>query len=121
MVYFYAPPIHTHMCVALCHQFMSVPLHGLQPHYTATLCLKHTMLSPGYIAQWLERLTADQQVPGSNPGVPSTYSCPVITDAVGHPQWHRVASLDIDWTEWCAHMRLCLYGEASHCIQSVVA
>ena len=28
-------------------------------------------LAPGYIAQWLERLTADQQVPGSNPGVPS--------------------------------------------------
>ena len=25
----------------------------------------------GYIAQWLEQLTADQQVPGSNPGVPS--------------------------------------------------
>ena len=24
----------------------------------------------GYIAQWLEQLTADQQVPGSNPGVP---------------------------------------------------
>ena len=24
----------------------------------------------GYIAQWLERLIADQQVPGSNPGVP---------------------------------------------------
>ena len=24
----------------------------------------------GYIAQWLEWLTADQQVPGSNPGVP---------------------------------------------------
>ena len=29
------------------------------------------MLSLGFIAQWLERLTADQQVPGSNPGVPS--------------------------------------------------
>ena len=28
-------------------------------------------LAPGYIAQWLERLTADQQAPGSNPGVPS--------------------------------------------------
>ena len=28
-------------------------------------------LAVGYIAQWLERLTADQQVPGSNPGVPS--------------------------------------------------
>ena len=27
-------------------------------------------LTQGYIAQWLERLTADQQVPGSNPGVP---------------------------------------------------
>ena len=24
----------------------------------------------GYIAQWLERLTSDQQVPGSIPGVP---------------------------------------------------
>ena len=31
-------------------------------------------LATGYIAQWLERLTADQQVPGSNPGVPSKYS-----------------------------------------------
>ena len=29
-----------------------------------------TPLSIGYIAQWLERLIADQQVPGSNPGVP---------------------------------------------------
>ena len=27
-------------------------------------------LTQGYIAQWLERLTADQQVPGSNQGVP---------------------------------------------------
>ena len=27
-------------------------------------------ISTGYIAQWLERLTADHQVPGSNPGVP---------------------------------------------------
>ena len=30
------------------------------------------MEADGYIAQWLERLTADQQVPGSNPGVPFT-------------------------------------------------
>ena len=28
------------------------------------------LLSTGYITQWLERLTANQQVPGSNPGVP---------------------------------------------------
>ena len=27
----------------------------------------------GYIAQWLERLTADQQFPGSNPGVPFSF------------------------------------------------
>ena len=31
----------------------------------------------GYIAQWLERLTADQQVPGSNPGVPLQCACVV--------------------------------------------
>ena len=35
------------------------------------LLLMHWIHWPsGYIAQWLERLTADQQVPGSNPGVP---------------------------------------------------
>ena len=42
----------------------------------------------GYIAQWLERLTADQQVPGSNPGVPSFFvikflAC-VMAQAEGH-------------------------------------
>ena len=31
------------------------------------------MVASGYIAQWLERLTADQQVPGSNPGVPFVF------------------------------------------------
>ena len=36
---------------------------------------KSWMPSSGYIAQWLERLTADQQVPGSNPGVPSWPLC----------------------------------------------
>ena len=28
------------------------------------------LTASGYIAQWLERLTSDQQIPGSNPGVP---------------------------------------------------
>ena len=39
-------------------------------------------LHQGYIAQWSERLTADQQVPGSNPGVPfmNTYAA----NANGH-------------------------------------
>ena len=32
---------------------------------------KQASANAGYIAQWLERLTADQQVSGSNPGVPS--------------------------------------------------
>ena len=36
-------------------------------------------LAPGYIAQWLERLTADQQVPGSNPGVPFLSCCRSVT------------------------------------------
>ena len=33
----------------------------------------HLVLTIGYIAQWLERMTADQQVPGSDPGVPFPY------------------------------------------------
>ena len=36
----------------------------------------------GYIAQWLERLTADQQVPGSNPGVPSPDTRPLFDTIV---------------------------------------
>ena len=35
------------------------------------ICFGYLECAVGYIAQWLERLTADQQVPGSNPGVPS--------------------------------------------------
>ena len=31
---------------------------------------RHLVLTIGYVAQWVERATADQQVPGSNPGVP---------------------------------------------------
>ena len=34
------------------------------------VALPTSIQASGYIAQWLERLTADQQVPGSNPGVP---------------------------------------------------
>ena len=45
--------------------------------YYSSLCLSTSPTlaarwQHGYIAQWLERLTADQQVPGSNPGVPSS-------------------------------------------------
>ena len=82
---------------------------------------KYTMISPGYIAQWLERLAADQQVPGSNPGVPSTRSCALLADDVGHTQWHTVVSLDMVWPKWCARMRLCLCSEASRGIQRVAA
>ena len=42
------------------------------PHPVAsTWAAAGPMPSRGHIAQWLERLTADQQVPGSIPGVPS--------------------------------------------------
>ena len=44
---------------------------GVRARRMEANCIKHAcMLTTGYIAQWLERLTADQQVPGSNPGVP---------------------------------------------------
>ena len=38
----------------------------------------------GYIAQWLEGLAADQQVPGSNPGMPFYHAYPCGGD-VRHP------------------------------------
>ena len=40
--------------------------------------LTELVTATGYIAQWLERLTADQQVPGSNPGVPSPVAYPAL-------------------------------------------
>jgi hypothetical protein len=43
---------------------------GIPPNAVFEQCMEI-----GYIAQWLERLTADQQVPGSNPGVPSFAPC----------------------------------------------
>ena len=47
---------------------MSGQLARIRVNLHSNFALMH--ISPGYIAQWLERLTADQQVPGSNPGVP---------------------------------------------------
>ena len=41
-------------------------------HAELSVCILNHCVPSGYIAQWLERLTADQQVPGSNPGVPSS-------------------------------------------------
>ena len=45
-----------------------IPTH--KTVFSLTHAHKHKKRTDGYIAQWLERLTADQQVPGSNPGVP---------------------------------------------------
>ena len=47
---------------------MSGQLARIRVNLYSNFALMH--ISPGYIAQCLERLTADQQVPGSNPGVP---------------------------------------------------
>ena len=50
------------------HRLPWVPLRGV----TASRSPRRTPTYPdGCIAQWSERLTAVQQVPGSNPGVPS--------------------------------------------------
>ena len=51
----------------------------VQPGYRV---LRPTSIA-GYIAQWLERLTADQQVPGSNPGVPFIGSDHSVPDPSG--------------------------------------
>ena len=70
--------IHTtarkHSCI-LPGEWWAVPCRcGSDVWGAASSCImyrpKSGLRSHGYIAQWLERLTADQQVPGSNPGVP---------------------------------------------------
>ena len=60
----------------------------------------------GHIAQWLERLTADQQVPGSNPGVPllSMAKCVKINCATP-------AIIDIELLN-CTHIKFSLYQVA---------
>ena len=61
----------------------------------------------GYIAQWLERLTADQQVPGSNPGVPSYYlfSADVRAMRISQtPRWNLWLSKTVATT--CFHSPL---------------
>ena len=57
----------------------------------------------GYIAQWLERLTADQQVPGSNPGVPFG-CCGVVTHTL--QLWKGRATGPVTVAQqllWCIH------------------
>jgi hypothetical protein len=54
-------------------------------------CVGVWSLAVGYIAQWLERLTADQQVPGSNPGVPCFFASLCLQSCLGfqisgHPE-----------------------------------
>ena len=44
---------------------------GMSGMHDRTIRPMRDHVSIGYIAQWLERLTADQQVPSSNLGVPS--------------------------------------------------
>ena len=57
-------------------------------------------MSTGYIAQWLERLTADQQVPGSNPGVPSL--CGVHTARSSCARSTTPTTLRVATTHWHA-------------------
>ena len=57
-------------CASLCFESVGRPPPVFSWCHTASSLVAHSA-SLGYIAQWSERLTADQQVPGSNPGVPS--------------------------------------------------
>jgi hypothetical protein len=57
----------------------------------SSCCVGVWSLAVGYIAQWLERLTADQQVPGSNPGVPCFFASLFLQYCLGfqisgHPE-----------------------------------
>ena len=57
-------------CASLCFESVGRPPPVFSWCHTASSSVAHSA-SLGYIAQWSERLTADQQVPGSNLGVPS--------------------------------------------------
>ena len=56
---------------ALLFVFCAKPLAAAAARLALISSCKGAGFASGYIAQWLEQLTADQQVPGSNPGVPS--------------------------------------------------
>jgi hypothetical protein len=67
-------------------------------------CVGVWSLSVGYIAQWLERLTADQQVPGSNPGVPCFFARLCLQSCLGfqisgHPESNQGPS------DCCIHLQ----------------
>ena len=62
------------MCVCIGCEFAPCSLLFNVVLVDFTMSAGRLFLICGYIAQWLERLTADQQVSGSNPGVPFRYS-----------------------------------------------
>ena len=61
-----------------------------------TILATRPPLVRGYIAQWLEPLTADQQVPGSNPGVPFLS----FPSQRGGRHWTKLLEIAIPW--WIA-------------------
>ena len=74
-------------------------------------CSWALLTSSGYIAQWSERLTADQQVPGSNSGVPFV-SLPVLWHTIqATTTQHRYAvswkNLHVDNWQWGFVFEVC--------------
>ena len=66
-----SPPAYLSPCTFECTPCIAPPSLIPGPiSYALFKCLPFLINASGCIAQWLERLTADQQVPGSNPGVP---------------------------------------------------
>ena len=78
----------------------------LRPGRTPACCISYNVIevtSTGYIAQWLERLTADQQVPGSTPGAPFFVCLPGHTTCLpktkhdsGGVRTHALADYDLN-------------------------
>ena len=60
-----------------------------------TMSLQSMSVSIGYIAQWLERLTADQQVPGSHPGVPYQLPWVAFQEVWNYIIDHQKTTIDI--------------------------
>ena len=61
---------------------------------SAQIVVQNLAVAGGYIAQWLERLTADQQVPGSNPGVPLLFAQVVAGGASANLQRVRPPGIE---------------------------
>ena len=102
---------------------------GIWAHTQVFLLLLRDFGAFGYIAQWLERLTADQQVPGSNPGVPCFFANLFLQPGLvfqisGHPESNQnhliAAGVYSQMLYQLSYSRCCLTCRHSMFVQLVV-